>query len=72
VRQAKRLGCPAEPEHAVYFGLRDKIVARRASDFWLRWRQRLFAFMYRNSVGAARLFSIPEDQYLEVGRQLEL
>jgi K+ transporter len=62
----------AEPDKAVYFGLRDKIVPIPRGNPVLRWQLALFAFMFRNSVGASVLFRIPSHQYLEVGRQLEV
>jgi KUP system potassium uptake protein len=72
IREAHNLGCPAEQDKAVYFGLRDKIVPISRGNLVLRWQLALFAFMFRNSVGASVLFRIPSHQYLEVGRQLEV
>lgn len=70
--EAKRMDCPVEPDKAVYFGSRDRVVPGQSSSRISRCRLRLFAFMFRNSVGASDLFSIPTKQYLEIGRQIEV
>lgn len=36
------------------------------------WRERLFARMSRNALGATRYFNIPADQVIELGTQIEL
>ena len=36
------------------------------------WREKLFAFMSRNALPATAFFSLPPDQVLEVGSQVEL
>jgi KUP system potassium uptake protein len=37
-----------------------------------RWRERLFALMYRNTRSAAEYFGLPSDRVLEVGAQVEI
>jgi len=36
------------------------------------WREHLFAFMSRNSVGATTFFGVPPNQVIEIGIQVEL
>jgi KUP system potassium uptake protein len=35
------------------------------------WRERLFAFLSRNALGATTYFGIPPAQVIEVGTQVE-
>ncbi len=36
------------------------------------WRERLFAFLSRNALDAARFFSLPPERVIEVGIPVEL
>jgi KUP system potassium uptake protein len=37
-----------------------------------RWRQKLFSFLYRNSLGATAYFDIPPTQVVEIGTQVPI
>ncbi|MGZ7033073.1 MAG: KUP/HAK/KT family potassium transporter [Thermoanaerobaculia bacterium] len=37
-----------------------------------RWREHLFAWMVRNSTSASLFFSLPANQVIELGAQVEL
>jgi len=72
LRQAKDRGCPIDLEDAVYFGARDAVVCSKRRSWLVRAGLRLFTLMFRNSVRAVDLFNIPSENFLEVGRQIEI
>ena len=72
LRQAKDRGCPIDLEDAIYFGARDAVVCSKRSNWLVRARLRLFTLMFRNSVRAVDLFNLPPENFVEVGRQIEI
>jgi KUP system potassium uptake protein len=72
LRQAKVCGCPIDLEDAIYFGGRDAVVCAKRRSWLVRARLRLFTLMFRNSVRAVDLFNIPPENFVEVGRQIEI
>lgn len=54
-----------------YFLGRDTIVATRAPGMAM-WRERLFAWMMRNSSSAVQYFCLPANQVIELGAQVEI
>ena len=54
-----------------YFLGRDSIVATRAPGMAM-WRERLFAWMMRNSSSASQYFCLPANQVIELGAQVEI
>ena len=72
LRQAKDRGCPIDLEDAIYFGSRDAVVCSKRRSWLVRASLRLFALMFRNSVRTVDLFNIPPENFVEVGRQIEI
>jgi KUP system potassium uptake protein len=72
LRQAKDRGCPIDLEDAIYFGSRDAVVCSKRRSWLVRASLRLFMLMFRNSVRAVDLFTIPPENFVEVGRQIEI
>jgi KUP system potassium uptake protein len=72
LRQAKDRGCPIDLEDAVYFGARDALVCSKRRSWLVRASLRLFTLMFRNSVRIVDLFNIPPENFVEVGRQIEI
>jgi KUP system potassium uptake protein len=72
LRQAKDLGCPIDLQDAIYFGARDAVVCSKRRNWPARASLRLFTFMFRNSVRAVDLFNLPPENFVEVGRQIEI
>ncbi len=72
LRQARDRGCPIDLEDAIYFGSRDTVVCSKRRSWLVRARLRLFTLMFRNSVRAVDLFNIPPENFVEVGRQIEI
>ena len=65
-------GCPIDLEDAVYFGALDAVVCSKRRRWLVRASLRLFTLMFRNSVRAVDLFNIPPENFVEVGRQIEI
>jgi len=59
-------------DDAVYFGARDQVVRKSAKSLMPRWRVSLFAFLYRNAVKAVDRFNLPSENFVEIGRQIEV
>jgi KUP system potassium uptake protein len=72
LRQAKDRGCPIDLEDAIYFGARDAVVCSKRRNWLVRASLRLFTLMFRNSVRAVDLFNLPPENFVEVGRQIEI
>jgi KUP system potassium uptake protein len=72
LRQAKDRGCPIDLEGAIYFGARDAVVCSKRRNWLVRASLRLFTLMFRNSVRAVDLFNLPPENFVEVGRQIEI
>ena len=72
LRQAKDRGCPIELEDAIYFGGRDAVLCSKRRSWLVRASLRLFTLMFRNSVRAVDLFNLPPENFVEVGRQIEI
>jgi KUP system potassium uptake protein len=54
-----------------YFLGRETLVATKRPGMAL-WREKLFASMMRNSSSAAQYFSLPTNQIIELGAQIEM
>ena len=72
LRQAKDRGCPIDLEDAIYFGGRDAVVCSKRRSWLVRASLRLFTLMFRNSVRAVDLFNLPPENFVEVGREIEI
>jgi KUP system potassium uptake protein len=55
----------------VYFASRETVVASKGEGMPL-WRDKLFAFMARNTVSATRFFHVPGNRLVELGTQVEI
>jgi K+ transporter len=54
------------------FGSRDAVVCPKRRSWLVRASLRLFTLMFRNSVRAVDLFNLPPENFVEVGRQIEI
>jgi KUP system potassium uptake protein len=72
LRQAKDHGCPIDLKDAIYFGARDAVACSKRSSWLVRAGLRLFMLMFRNSVRAVDLFNLPPENFVEIGRQIEI
>jgi KUP system potassium uptake protein len=62
---------PLQPMTTSYFLGRETLLATRRPGMAL-WRERLFGWMMRNATGAATYFSLPSNQVIELGAQIEM
>jgi KUP system potassium uptake protein len=72
LRQANDHGCPIDLDDAIYFGARDAVVCSKQRRWLVRASLHLFMLMFRNSVRAVDLFNIPPENFVEIGRQIEI
>lgn len=61
---------PIDLEDATYIVGRTSVIADRKSNGMMAWRDRLFAFMLRNTMHATSLYRIPSGRVVEIGSQL--
>ncbi len=72
LEEAHVQGCPVDVAHALYFAGRDDVVRGSGKTRLAAWRHLLFGFMYRNAVHSVDRFSLPPEQVVEIGRQVEV
>ena len=60
-----------DPMTTSYFLGRDTIIATPTPGMAM-WRERLFAWMMRNSSSAAHYFCLPANQVIELGAQVQI
>lgn len=61
---------PIELDDVTYFVGRTSVIAGRKKGGMMAWRDRLFAFMVRNTLHATSLYQIPASRVIEIGLQL--
>jgi KUP system potassium uptake protein len=64
-------GISLDPAGLVYFASRETVVPSKDKGMPM-WRDKLFAFMSRNTVSATRFFQVPGNQLVEIGTQVEI
>jgi KUP system potassium uptake protein len=72
LKGAKARGCPADFAKAVYVAAPDRISRDREARHLSRWQLPLFAFLFRNSVHAVDRFNLPPENFVEIGREMEI
>ncbi len=60
-----------DPMSTSYFLGRENLVATQKPGMAI-WRERLFGWMMRNSTSASHFFSLPANQVIELGEQIEI
>lgn len=72
LRECEPLGLVVDPNDVTYYlGRETPIPTPRISGMPL-WRERLFSFMFRNSLQATAFFNIPPNRVVEIGIQVEI
>jgi len=61
---------PIHLDDATYIVGRTSVIADRKKEGMMAWRDRLFAFMVRNTMHATSLYQIPSSRVVEIGLQL--
>jgi KUP system potassium uptake protein len=58
--------------NAIYFGARDQVVRKPGESMMARWSVPIFAFLYRNAVKTVDRFNLPAENFVEIGRLIEI
>ncbi|TBW51294.1 potassium transporter Kup [Marinobacter halodurans] len=61
---------PINLDETTYFVGRTSVIANRKQHGMMAWRDRLFAFMVRNTLHETSLYRIPASRVIEIGLQL--
>jgi len=72
LRQCESSGLMVNLEQATYYLARETIISTPRESGMMRWQEKLFSFMYRNSLTATAFFNIPAEQVVELGQQVEI
>jgi KUP system potassium uptake protein len=59
LKQARKQGCPLDPDDVTYYVGRETIVRREDGKGLAEWEEALFAAMERNAVHVSDFFSLP-------------
>ncbi len=68
---ASKDGFPFDPDKVSYFVGKEHVVPDRNPSM-APWRERIFAVLSRNALGATPYFNLPADRVVELGAQIEL
>ncbi|NOZ85684.1 MAG: potassium transporter Kup [Deltaproteobacteria bacterium] len=69
---AEAKGLDFDPKDASFFLGRERFLARKKKQGMSVWREKIFAFLSRNALGATAFYKIPANQVIEVGAQIKL
>ena len=72
LRQCAPFGLPIELDLTTYYLARETIISTSRKSGMMRWQEKLFAYMTRNSLRATAFFNIPAEQVVELGQQVEI
>lgn len=69
---SKALGCTIDLNDITYYVGHETVVGREDGKGLPAWQERFFAVMERNAVHVSDFFSLPNDQVVEIGRQVAI
>jgi len=69
---SKSRGCTIDVADVTYYVGHETVVGRDDGQGLPAWQERLFAVMERNAVHVSDFFSLPNDQVVEIGRQIAI
>ncbi len=72
LRQCQDHGLPVHLEHVTYYLARETVISTPRESGMMRWQEKLFSFMSRNSLPATAFFNIPAERVVELGQQVEI
>ncbi|WP_407179123.1 potassium transporter Kup [Bradyrhizobium sp. STM 3562] len=70
--RSKALGCGIELSDVTYYVGHETVISREDGKGLPAWQERLFALMERNAQHVSDFFSLPNDQVVEIGRQVAI
>ena len=65
-------GFVPDPMRTTYFLGREALVVSRERGGMMKWRKRLFTFLFNNAVSPTDFFRLPPDRVVEIGAKTEL
>jgi KUP system potassium uptake protein len=68
----KSLGCTIDLADVTYYVGHETVIAREDNTGLPAWQEKFFAVMERNAVHVGDFFSLPNDQVVEIGRQVAI
>jgi KUP system potassium uptake protein len=69
---SQSLGCTVDLDDVTYYVGHETVVRREDGLGLPAWQERVFAVMERNAVHVSDFFSLPNDQVVEIGRQVAI
>jgi KUP system potassium uptake protein len=69
---SKSLGCTVDLADVTYYVGHETVVSREDGMGLPAWQEKFFAVMERNAVHVSDFFSLPNDQVVEIGRQVAI
>jgi len=69
---SKSLGCTIDVADITYYVGHETVVGRDDGQGLPAWQERIFAVMERNAVHVSDFFNLPNDQVVEIGRQIAI
>ncbi len=72
LRQCEQFGLLIDTDTVTYYMERETLIPMRKRPGMMLWREKLFSFMARNALRATAFFSIPPEQVVEIGIQVEI
>jgi KUP system potassium uptake protein len=69
---SKSLGCTIDVADVTYYVGHETVVGRDDGQGLPAWQERLFAVMERNAIHVSDFFSLPNNQVVEIGRQIAI
>jgi KUP system potassium uptake protein len=70
--QLKERGCTVDLADVTYYVGHETVTRRQDGGGLPRWQEGLFAFMERNASHVTDYFNLPDDQVVEIGRQIAI
>jgi KUP system potassium uptake protein len=70
--QLKERGCTIDLADVTYYVGHETVTRRQDGRGLPRWQEELFAFMERNASHVTDYFNLPDDQVVEIGRQIAI
>jgi len=69
---SKTLGCTIDLDDVTYYVGHETVVSREDGKGLPAWQERFFAVMERNAAHVGGFFGLPNDQVVEIGRQVAI
>ena len=69
---SKSLGCTVDLSDVTYYVGHETVIGREDKTGLPEWQEKFFAVMERNAVHVSDFFSLPNDQVVEIGRQVAI